>query len=309
MVLSFKLLLVCLFSVATSLTFFRSGLRSVRRFGTFFASPKEDGQDFLILVNNLIQSKDEQLRAKDGELQRALKGKDEQLRAKDGELLRALKGKDDVIQAKDGELLRALKGKDDVIQAKDGELLRALKGKDDVIQAKDDVIRAKNDELHRLIHGANEKLAETTAELWQIQGKLNLRNAIENFEKRAPLGWKSEAGNSDRERQWKALLKANTSDISTKILNDTREMTDADIARWVRAAQELYKTLSASIHLSNENMVIIDASRLRPDPLTLARCIVAATPLPARLLGETDGAAGDEDRGDGGGMDVAKGAL
>jgi hypothetical protein len=291
MVLSFKLLLVCLFSVATSLTFFRSGLRSVRRFGTFFASPKEDGQDFLILVNNLIQSKDEQLRAKDGELQRALKGKDEQLRAKDG------------------ELLRALKGKDDVIQAKDGELLRALKGKDDVIQAKDDVIRAKNDELHRLIHGANEKLAETTAELWQIQGKLNLRNAIENFEKRAPLGWKSEAGNSDRERQWKALLKANTSDISTKILNDTREMTDADIARWVRAAQELYKSLSASIHLSNENVVIIDASRLRPDPLTLARCIVAATPLPARLLGETDGAAGDEDRGDGGGMDVAKGAL
>ena len=260
MVLSFKMLLVCLFAVATSLTM-RSGLRSVRRFGTFFASPKEDGkQDFLI--NSLIQSKDEQLRAKDG------------------------------------------------------ELLRALQGKDDVIQAKDDVIRAKNDELHRLIHvnkqlldGANEKLAETTAELWQIQGKLNLRNAIENFEKRAPLGWKSEAGNSDRERQWKALLKANTSDISTKILNDTREMTDADIARWVRAAQELYKTLFASIHLSNENVVIIDASRLRPDPLTLARCIVAATPLPARLMGETDGAAGDEDRGDGGGIDVAKGAL
>jgi hypothetical protein len=224
-------------------------------------------------VNNLIQSKDEQLRAKDGELQRALKGKD------------------DVIQAKD-----------DVIRAKNDELNRVVKGNED--------------ELHRLIHmnkqllhGANEKLAETTAELWQIQGKLNLRNAIENFEKRAPLGWKSEAGNSDRERQWKALLKANTSDISTKILNDTREMTDADIARWVRAAQELYKTLSASIHISNENEVIIDASRLRPDPLTLARCIVAATPLPARLMGETDGAAGDEDRSDGGGMDVAKGAL
>jgi hypothetical protein len=89
-----------------------------------------------------------------------------------------LQAKDDSIRATEKELHRTIEGKDEVIRATEKELHRTIEGKDEVIRAKDDLVRAKDD----LLREVRSKLAETTAMLWHIEGKLNLRNTIEKFE-------------------------------------------------------------------------------------------------------------------------------
>ena len=276
--------------VTPSSPFFSSSAVSSLRVPFRLLSMKENAQD--ALVQSLLLAKDAEILAKDEELQRTLKV----MQAKDDELQQTLK----VIQAKDDELHR-------MIQAKDDELHRMLKCKDDIIRTKDDIIRTKdniirmNDEgLHRrveskeaviraedemyrahdeLLQLVRSQLADTTAKLWQNEGRLNLRNTIENFENRA-LGWESELVTSYRAKKWSSMLKANASGIAHLILEERRPMTAAEVDRWLRAAQDLYKSLSSNVHYSLGSRIEINASLLDPDPLHLAICTAKATPIP-----------------------------
>jgi uncharacterized protein Smg (DUF494 family) len=169
-----------------------------------------------------------------------------------------IRAKDDLIQATNDDLQRTLK----VIQAKDDDLHRMLKMKDDLIQAKENILES-----------VQSRLAETTAMLWQIEGKLNLRNAIEKFEDRAPL----KQDGTNRTTKWSAMLEANTGNIAHLLLEEDRPMTTAEVDRWARAAKDLYKALSTMVHTSRDMEIIINAARLNPDPLKLAICTAKAT--------------------------------
>ena len=111
------------------------------------------------------------------------------------------------------------------------------------------------------------------------EGRLNLRNTIENFENRA-LGWESELVISYRAKKWSSMLKANTSGIAHLLLEERRPMTAAEVDRWAQAAQDLYKSLSSNVHYSLGSRIEINASLLDPDPLKLAICMAKATPIP-----------------------------
>jgi len=223
------------------------------------------------------------------------------IQAKDEELQWKLKAKDDTIQAKDD----TIRAKDDTIRAKDGELHRTLKDKDDLIRAKDAVIRS-NEKILELVHI---RLGETTATLWEIEGKLNLRCAIEEFEKRASLSEKKDATN--RFKKWSAMLQANTGNIAHFLLEEDRPMTDAEVDRWARAAQELYQALSTMVHTSRDMQIVINAARLNPDPLKLAICMAKATPIPYQVVNEPDkkDTGGEKGIVDGGSSDVDVAAV
>jgi len=217
-----------------------------------------------------------------------------------------LQAKDYLIRAMEKELHRTIEGKDDLIRAMEKDLHRTIEGKNEVIRAKNDLVRAKDD----LLREVRSKLAETTAMLWHIEGKLNLRNTIEKFEDRAPPKWESELARSLRAKKWSAMLKANTDNIAVLLLEEDRQMTDDEVSRWVRAAQDLYNALSASVHTSRDMKIVINAARLNPDPLKLAVCTARATPIPYSVENELDVATsigGRKDSGDGasGSVDVA----
>jgi len=207
-----------------------------------------------------------------------------------------LKAKDETIRAKDDELHRALKATDAMVQAKDDELHRALKATDETIRAKDEILVS-----------VKSQLAQTTAMLWLIEGKLNLRNAIEKFEERAP----PKHGGTQRTTKWSAMLEANTGNIAHLLLEEDRPMTAAEVDRWARAAKDLYKALSTMVHTSRDMEIIINAARLNPDPLKLAICTAKATPIPYRVVNEPDEetTGGEKSIADGGSGDVDVAAV
>ena len=167
-------------------------------------------------------------------------------------------------------------GTSELLLASKEETIREAAAKD---AAKDGMIRLQHDII-----------AEKNAALMDLQGRLALRFVVEEFEKKATkaetdamkivLKSKGVVTNpSDRQATWEVILRSKMNVIGKHLIGENRALTEEEINRWVKAAQELYQMASKYIHNYSPNEVSINTVWLPEDAVTLAISICETLPV------------------------------
>ena len=209
-------------------------------------------------------------------------------------------------------------GANELLVAQKDETIRI---QDAIIAQKDETIRvqaaalareaaalareaASKEEMVRVLVAAKEEadrfnrdiIAQKNAKLMDLQGRLALRFAVDEFEKKVTwaevdhmtLLLKLRRGGgeapSTREATWEVILRSEMNLIAKHLIGEYRALTDEEVKRWVIAVQDLYRVASKYMDNYSPDKVSINTVGLSEDAITLAVGICETLPVTYTLI-------------------------